>query len=133
MKRRKTPTGEQKENEKSFKSNMDRAWLSLPGTWYNRNCASYSANRSVLYGNTVLLCKEFKETARLVRRNEFIQESSGQFCSEKSHDKGNKIQDYRNGNSSYADRFYLYEECTDWKNLYCNCVGMPSVIFLLKG
>ena len=32
-----------------------------------------------------------------------------------------------------ADRFYLYEECTDWKNLYRNCVGMPSAIFLLKG
>ncbi len=46
---------------------------------------------------------------------------------------GNKMQDYRNGNSSYADRFYLYEECTDWKNLYRNCVGMPSAIFLLKG
>ena len=27
----------------------------------------------------------------------------------------------------------VYEECTDWKNLYRNCVGMPSVIFLLKG
>ena len=43
---------------------MDRAWFSLPGTWYDRNDTSYSANRSVLYGNTVLLCKEFKETAR---------------------------------------------------------------------
>ena len=64
MKRRKTPTGEQKEYEKSFKNNMDRAWFSLPGTWYDRNDTSYSANRSVLYGNTVLLCKEFKETAR---------------------------------------------------------------------
>ena len=56
---RKTPTGEQKEDEKSFKSSMDRAWISLPGTWYDRNCTSYPANRSVLYGNTVLLCKEF--------------------------------------------------------------------------
>ena len=63
----------------------------------------------------------------------FYMETSGQFCSEKSHDNGNKMQDYRNGNSSYADRFYLYEGCTDWKNLYRNCVGMPSVIFLLKG
>ena len=35
-------------------------------------CTSYSANRSVLYGNTVLLCKEFKEIARLVCRNKFI-------------------------------------------------------------
>ena len=72
MKRRKTPTGEQKEDEKFFKSNMDRAWLSLPCIWYDRNCTSCFANRSVLYGNTVLLCKEFKETARLVCRNEFI-------------------------------------------------------------
>ena len=59
IKGRKTPTGEQKEDEKSFKSSMDRAWISLPGTWYDRNCTSYPANRSVLYGNTVLLCKEF--------------------------------------------------------------------------
>lgn len=28
--------------------------------------------RSVLYGNTILLCKEFQEAARLVHRNEFI-------------------------------------------------------------
>ena len=47
---------------------MDRAWLFLPGTWYDRNCTSYSANCSVLYGNTVLLCKEFKEIARLVHK-----------------------------------------------------------------
>ena len=40
---------------------MDRARLSLPGTWYDRNCISYSANRSVLYGNTVLLCEKFKK------------------------------------------------------------------------
>ena len=39
------------EDEKSFKSSMDRAWISLSGTWY------------VLYGNAVLLCQEFKETA----------------------------------------------------------------------
>ena len=60
------------EDEKSFKSSMDRARVSLSGTWYDRNCTSYPANRSVLYGNTVLLCKEFKETARLVRRYELI-------------------------------------------------------------
>lgn len=43
------------------------------------------------------------------------------------------MQDYRNGNSSYADRFYLYEECTDWKNLYRSGLGMPPVIFLPAG
>ena len=42
---------------------MDCAWISLPGTWYGRNCTSYPANRSVLHGNAVLLCQEFKETA----------------------------------------------------------------------
>ena len=26
--------------------------------------------------------------------------------------------------------FYLYEECTNWKNLYHSSVGMPFVIFL---
>ena len=40
------------------------------------------------------------------------------------------MQDYRNGNSGYADWFYLYEECTNWKNLYHSSVGMPFVIFL---
>ena len=108
---------------------MDRAWLFLPGTWYDRNCTSYSANCSVLYGNTVLLCKEFKEIARLVCRNEFIQETSVQFCSEKSHDNGDKMQDYRNGNGSHGNRLYLHEECSDWKNLYRSGLGMPPVIF----
>ena len=51
------------EDEKSFKSSMDRAWIYLSGTWYDRNCTSYPANCSVLYGNAVLLCQEFKETA----------------------------------------------------------------------
>ena len=40
---------------KSFKNSMDCAWISLPGTWYGRNCTSYPANRSVLHGNAVLL------------------------------------------------------------------------------
>lgn len=109
---------------------MDCAWISLPGTWYGRNCTSYPANRSVLHGNAVLLCQEFKETAWLVYRNKFIQETSGQLCSEKSHDNGNKMQDYRNGNGSHGNRLYIYEECTNRKNMYCNCVGMPPVIFL---
>lgn len=42
------------------------------------------------------------------------------------------MQDYRNGNSSYVDWFYLHEECTDWKNLYRSGLGMSFVIFLLK-
>lgn len=40
------------------------------------------------------------------------------------------MQDYRNGNSSYVDWFYLHEECTDWKNLYRSGLGMSFVIFL---
>ena len=52
-----------KTRKKSFKNSMDCAWISLPGTWYGRNCTSYPANRSVLHGNAVLLCQEFKETA----------------------------------------------------------------------
>ena len=120
---------EHKEDEKSFKSSMDRAWLSLPGVWYDRNCTSCPVNRSVLYGNTVLLCKEFKETARLVHRNKSLQEPSGQFCSEKSHDNGNKMQDHWNGDGSHGNRLYLHEKCTNRKNLYRNRVGVPPVIF----
>lgn len=56
-------TGEKKEDEKSIKNSLDRAWISLSGTWYDRNCTSYPANCSVLHGNAVLLCQEFKETA----------------------------------------------------------------------
>ena len=33
----------------------------MSGTWYDRNCTSYPANCSVLHGNAVLLCQEFKE------------------------------------------------------------------------
>ena len=40
------------------------------------------------------------------------------------------MQDYRNGNGSYVDWFYLHEECTDWKNLYRSGLGMSFVIFL---
>ena len=38
-----------------------RAWLSLPWIWYDRNCTSYPANRSVLYGNTVFFAKSSKK------------------------------------------------------------------------
>ena len=34
IKGRKTPTGEQKEDEKSFKSSMDRAWIFTAGRGY---------------------------------------------------------------------------------------------------
>ena len=50
-------------DEKSIKNSLDCAWISLSGTWYDRNCTSYPANCSVLHGNAVLLCQEFKETA----------------------------------------------------------------------
>ena len=52
---------ERQYEEKKFipMADMDRAWLFVSGTWYDRNCTSYPANRSILYGNTVLLCKEF--------------------------------------------------------------------------
>ena len=36
----------------------------------------------------------------------------------------------RNGNGSHGNRLYLHEECTNRKNLYRNCVGMPLVILL---
>ncbi len=38
----------------------------------------------------------------------------------------------RNGNGSHGNRLYLREECTNRKNLYRSCVGMPPVILLLK-
>ena len=43
------------------------------------------------------------------------------------------MQDYRNGNSGYADWFYLYEECTNWKNLYHSSVGVSHPVLLLEG
>ena len=42
------------------------------------------------------------------------------------------MQDYRNGNGRYGHRLYLHEECTNRKNLYRGCVGMPPVLLLLK-
>ena len=52
------------------------------------------------------------------------------WCSEKSHDNRNKMQDYRNGNGSHGNRLYLHEECTNRKNLYRSGLGMPPVILL---
>ena len=43
------------------------------------------------------------------------------------------MQDYRNGNGSHGDWICLHEECTNWKNMYCNCVGMPYSVFLPGG
>ena len=53
--------------------------------------------------------------------------NSGKLCSEKSHDNGNKMQDYRNGNSGHGNRIYMYEECTDWKNLYRSGLGIFDI------
>ena len=38
----------------------------------------------------------------------------------------------RNGNGSHGNRLYLREECTNRKNLYRSCVGMPPVYFFLR-
>lgn len=40
------------------------------------------------------------------------------------------MQDYRNGNGSHGNRLYLYEECTNRKNLHRSGLGMSFVIFL---
>ena len=40
---------------------MDRAWISLPGTWYDRNCTSYPANRSIYMATLFCFAKSSKK------------------------------------------------------------------------
>lgn len=112
---------------------MDRAWISLLGAWDDRNHPSDFANSPILYGDVVLLCKEFEEVTRLVRRNKIISGTFGQFCSKKSDDAWDKVQDHRHGNGSYGNWISLYETGTGWKNLHCGCMGLPYFILFLKG
>ena len=49
------------------------------------------------------------------------------------HDDGNQIKDHRYGNRCDGDRFYLHEKRADRTDLYCHCLGIPSVIFLSSG
>lgn len=43
-----------------------------------------------------------------------------------------QVQDHWNGNSCYGNWFYLYEECTGWKNLYCSGMGVSFIVFFLS-
>ena len=56
-------------NEKSVKNFLDSAGVSLPGTWHHRDRTADPANRSLLYGNFILLCKELRAAPHLVYRN----------------------------------------------------------------
>ena len=47
-----------------------------------------------------------------------------------SFDAWDELQDHRSGDSSHGNRLYVYEKCTNRKNLYRNRVGMPPVILL---
>ena len=52
------------------------------------------------------------------------------FVQKRAMTLGDEMQDYRNGDSSHGNRLYVYEKCTNRKNLYRNRVGMPPVILL---
>lgn len=57
-------------------------------------------------------------------------QQSGQLCSETGHDDGYQMQDYRNGNRGYGNRFSLHEAGAGRKNLYRSGVGMSPFVLL---
>ena len=42
---------------------VDGTWNLMSGAWDDRGCTSNPADGSILHGNSVLLCKGFKETS----------------------------------------------------------------------
>ena len=62
----------------------------MSGAWDDRGCTSNSADGSILHGNSVLLCKGFKNTSRLVFRDKSLQETLGKLCKRESNDEENK-------------------------------------------
>ena len=69
---------------------MDGTWNFMSGAWDDRGCTSNSADGSILHGNSVLLCKGFKNTSRLVFRDKSLQETLGKLCKRESNDEENK-------------------------------------------
>ena len=59
-------------NETIAKDILDDTGILVSGTWNSRNYPPNPADSPVLYGNSVLLCKEFREASFLVSWNKFI-------------------------------------------------------------
>ncbi len=112
---------------------VDRTRILMPGTWNGWRGTADPADCAVLYGNRILFCKKLKKASRLVRRNEALQEASGQFRETACHDDGHKAAGCGNRDSRDGDRLLLYEKCADWTDLSGGGMGMPSVIFFLAG
>ena len=94
-----------------MKNPLKVVWIVLGflclGTWYDRNCTSYPANRSVLYGNTVLLCKKSSKKLHdwFVGTN-LYKKHLDSFVQKKSHDNREQNARLSNGNGSHGNRLY---------------------------
>lgn len=106
--------------------------LSLSVTWIGRDRTSDSADGSILHGNSVLLCKGFKNTSRLVFRDKSLQETLGKLCKRESNDEENKEIHHCDGNDLNGNRFYYDEQRTDRPCSSCDRVDFSFLIFWIE-
>lgn len=108
---------------------MDDTWNLMSGAWNNWCSPSNPADGSILHGNSVLLCKELKETSRLVFRDKSLQETLGKLCKRESNDEENKEVHHYDGNDLNGDRFYHDEQRTDRPCSSCDRVVFSFIVF----
>ena len=87
---------------------------------------------SILHGNSVLLCKGFKNTSRLVFRDKSLQETLGKLCKRESNDEENKEIHHCDGNDLNGNRFYYDEQRTDRPCSSCDRVDFSFLIFWIE-
>ena len=126
----------QKNDEKYEKKSdpicVDGTWNFMSGAWDDRGCTSNSADGSILHGNSVLLCKGFKNTSRLVFRDKSLQETLGKLCKRESNDEENKEIHHCDGNDLNGNRFYYDEQRTDRPCSSCDRVEFSFLIFWIE-
>ena len=111
---------------------MDDHRFYMPLSWNDRCDSSNPANSSILYGNSLLLCKKFRKTSWVVCKYRNVSETSGKFCGTKSNDDENKMYDSYDGNDHYGICICHDEKCSDRKNLSGSCMDF-SYFFLRVG